>query len=162
MMYVIMECYQHWFSQWLVAWWHQVITWSNAYFLPIQPFKTSFNGVLMKIQSFHSRKCSWKCLQIGDHLFRLHSIKHIMNNWCSRGLFVCVIQLEWHQERQAAYILVVGDWIVRMMESPERTVIEDWELSWCQIFINGGTAGYDNIFQCPTILCRNNKGVYFL
>ena len=28
--YGIMELGQHWFRQWLVAWWHQAITWTNV------------------------------------------------------------------------------------------------------------------------------------
>ena len=42
---------------------HQAITWTNAVLLSIRPTGTNFSEIWIKYETFHSRKCSWKCRQ---------------------------------------------------------------------------------------------------
>ena len=45
----------------LLPGWHQAIIWTNAGILLIGPLGTNFSEILIVIQIFHSRKCTWKC-----------------------------------------------------------------------------------------------------
>ena len=46
---------QHWFRQWLGAWRHQAITWTNSDLISIKPSGTIFSEILIKIH-FHLKK----------------------------------------------------------------------------------------------------------
>ena len=47
----------------------QAIIWTNAGILSIGPFGINFRELLIKIYTFHSRKCIWKCCLVNGGYF---------------------------------------------------------------------------------------------
>ena len=76
---------------------HQAIIWTNDGMLLIGPLGTNFSEIWIKIQTFHSRKCVWKCrLWNGGHFVYLLYMMVCLMVWTGLlNLQVYVIQPQW-------------------------------------------------------------------
>ena len=103
----------------------QAIIWTNAGILLIGPLGINFSEILIKINTFHSRKCIWKHrLRNGGH-FVSGSIKPMMLLVSSRSLinssFLCFHYYKRHVSN--IYSKNYGDfhWVYRQISNISRT-----------------------------------------
>ena len=120
---------QHWFRQWLIAWWHQAIAWTN-----VDLSSARFWGHYhKKIWRYHSVKQDWN----PNYIFKI-TLRYPRGQWVKHAFIHSSTIL-----KKACVLLILKD--VKKAYPSQLLFIDDVAYLLCMLLT---ISGIHNVFTC--------------